>query len=145
MQTKILTTLPQMLQTFETIKFLYPNMEIEKYEAYLTEMIPKNYQQIALFDQNVCAGLTGLWTGVKLWTGKYLEIDNFIVHPDYRKNGIGKTICEAIDEIAKQQNCTCVVLDAFTTNFVAHKFYYNLGYEPKGFHFIKTINANGFS
>jgi GNAT superfamily N-acetyltransferase len=31
-----------------------------------------------------------LWFGIKLWCGKYLEIDNFIVHPEHRKKGIGK-------------------------------------------------------
>ena len=32
-----------------------------------------------------------------------------------------------------------IVLDAFSTNFSAHKFYYNHGYVPKGFHFVKFI------
>lgn len=78
-------------------------------------------------------------------TGKYLEIDNFIVNPNYRKKGIGKLLTDFINEKAKELNCTCIVLDAFTGNFEAHKFYYNQGYVPRGFHFIKTIDENGFS
>jgi len=145
MKLQVLTSVEEMLSQIETIKFLYPNMTIERYEGFLTDMIPKNYKQVAVFDGEACVGLTGFWFGTKLWTGKYLEIDNFIVHPDYRKKGIGKLLTQFIDEKAKELNCTCIVLDAFTGNFEAHKFYYNLGYVPRGFHFIKTIDENGFS
>ena len=145
MTVKELTTIQEMLLQLETIKFLYPNMTIERYESFLSDMIPKNYKQVALYENETCIGMTGFWFGTKLWTGKYLEIDNFIVHPEYRKNGIGKILTQFIDEKAKELNCTCIVLDAFTGNFEAHRFYYNQGYVPRGFHFIKTIDENGFS
>lgn len=145
MKLQVLTTVDEILSQIEMIKFLYPNMTQERYKSFLIDMIPKEYKQVAVFNEDKCVGLTGFWFGTKLWTGKYLEIDNFIVHPDYRKNGIGKLLTDFIDEKAKELNCTCVVLDAFTGNFVAHKFYYNQGYVPRGFHFIKTIDENGFS
>jgi GNAT superfamily N-acetyltransferase len=145
MKLKVLTTVDEILSQIEMIKFLYPNMTKERYESFLSDMILKNYKQVAVFSEDKCIGLTGFWFGTKLWTGKYLEIDNFIVHPDYRKNGIGKLLTNFIDEKAKELNCTCVVLDAFTGNFDAHRFYYNQGYVPRGFHFIKTINENGYS
>lgn len=145
MELKIFTTVDEILSQIEMIKFLYPNMTKERYESFLSDMIPKDYKQVAVFNEDKCIGLTGFWFGTKLWTGKYLEIDNFIVHPDYRKNGIGKLLTNFIDEKAKELNCTCVVLDAFTGNFDAHRFYYNQGYVPRGFHFIKTINENGYS
>jgi GNAT superfamily N-acetyltransferase len=145
MKTQVLTTLSEMLSQIETMKFLYPNMTIERYEGFLLDMISKSYKQVAVFDGETCVGLSGFWFGTKLWTGKYIEIDNFIVHPDFRQKGVGKLISEFIDEKAKELHCTCIVLDAFTGNFPAHRFYYNQGYVPKGFHFIKTIDENGFS
>lgn len=145
MKTHELTTIQEMISQLEIIKFLYPNITIERYETFLKDMIPKNYKQVAVFENGICVGLTGFWFGTKLWTGKYLEIDNFIVHPDNRKKGIGKLLTKFIDKKAKELNCTCIVLDAFTSNFEAHKFYYNQGYVPKGFHFIKTINENGYT
>lgn len=145
MQTKELTSLEEMLAQMENIKFLYPNMTLEKYKSFLVDMIPKGYKQVIVLEEDTCVGMTGFWFGTKLWTGKYIEIDNFIVHPEHRKKGIGKIISEFIDAKAKELNCTCIVLDAFTGNFPAHRFYYNLGYVPRGFHFIKTIDENGFS
>ena len=145
MKTQVLTTKQEMLSQIETIKFLYPNMTLERYESFLTDMIPRDYKQVAIFENETCIGLSGFWFGTKLWTGKYIEIDNFIVHPDHRKKGIGKILTQFIDEKAFELNCTCIVLDAFAGNFPAHQFYYNQGYVPRGFHFIKTIDENGFS
>lgn len=145
MEIKELTTLNEMINQLETINLLYPNMTSERYSSFLSDMIPKGYKQIALFENKICVGMTGFWFGTKLWTGKYIEIDNFIVHPEYRKKGIGKLISNYIDEKAKELNCTCIVLDAYTENFTAHRFYYNQGFVPRGFHFIKTIDENGFS
>ncbi|CAM3591850.1 GNAT family N-acetyltransferase [Flavobacterium chungbukense] len=137
---KELTTISEMLSHIETIKFLYPNLSKEKYESYLLEMIPHNYTQIAVFEKEVCLGLTGCWSATKLWTGKYLEIDNFVVNPDYRSRGIGKLLTDYVEKKALDLNCSSIVLDAFTGNFGAHRFYYNQGYAPKGFHFVKILD-----
>ena len=145
MELKELTTLQEMLSQIEIIKFLYPTITVERYQSFLQDMITKNYKQVAVFQNEICVGLTGYWFGTKLWTGKYLEIDNFIVHPNFREKGIGKLLTKFIDDKAIELKCTCVVLDAFTGNFKAHRFYYNQGYAPKGFHFIKTIDENGYS
>lgn len=138
-------TVAEMLSQFEMIQFLYPKMQIETYENYLNDMIAHNYKQLAVFENETCVGITGFWFGTKLWTGKYLEIDNFVTHPSHRKKGIAKLMTDYLSEKAHNLNCTCIVLDAFTGNFDAHRFYYNQGYKPRGFHFIKTINENGFS
>jgi ribosomal protein S18 acetylase RimI-like enzyme len=140
-----LTTVPEMLAQIETIKHLYPKITLEKYELYLQQMVPHNYKQVAVFENQICVGLSGFWTAIKLWTGKYIEIDNFIVHPDHRTKGIGKMMTDYIDAKAQEEGCTAIVLDAFTGNFTAHRFYYNQGYEPRGFHFIKMLNEEGLT
>ena len=134
-----------MLEQIEIIRHLYPNISEEKYKTYLEAMIPHNYTQVAVFEEKKCVGLTGLWYGIKLWSGKYMEIDNFIVHPEHRSRGIGKMLTDYVNQKAIDLNCTMIVLDAYTQNFTAHKFYYNQGYQPRGFHFIKTLNKEGIT
>jgi hypothetical protein len=73
---KELTTKQEMLAQFHVMQYLYTNFSLEKYDAYLSDMIPHNYKQIAVFENEVCVGLSGLWSGTKLWSDKYLEIDN---------------------------------------------------------------------
>ena len=145
LELKELTTKQEMLANIDVMRFLYPTFTLEKYDAYLTEMIPHNYRQIAVYEDGFCVGTSGLWSGTKLWSGKYLEIDNFIVHPDHRSKGIGKIMTDYVDAVARETGCTMIVLDAFTGNFTAHRFYYNQGYAPKGFHFLKIINEDGLS
>jgi GNAT superfamily N-acetyltransferase len=137
---KELTTLDEMVLEIDTMRFLYPNLSAEKYEGYLSEMIPHNYTQIGVFENNICLGITGCWSATKLWTGKYLEIDNFVVHPEHRSKGIGKMLTEYIEQKALTLGCSSIVLDAYTENFAAHRFYYNQGYGPRGFHFLKVLD-----
>jgi len=140
LQIKELTTIDDMVAQISTIRFLYPNISLEKYKAFLSEMLPHNYIQIAVFEDDICLGLTGCWSATKLWTGKYLEIDNFVVNPEYRSKGIGKMLTDYVDKKAIELNCSSIVLDAFTGNFGAHRFYYNQGYAPRGFHFVKILD-----
>ena len=79
------------------------------------------------------------------WLLKMFPSQRSLLIVDQSKTHFGKIITDFIDAKAKELSCTCVVLDAFTGNFPAHRFYYNQGYEPRGFHFIKTIDENGFS
>jgi ribosomal protein S18 acetylase RimI-like enzyme len=140
LQIQELTTIEDMAAQINTIRFLYPNISLEKYRSFLSEMLPHNYIQIAVFEGETCLGLTGCWSATKLWTGKYLEIDNFVVNPGYRSKGIGKMLTDYIEKKAIELNCSSIVLDAFTGNFGAHRFYYNQGYAPKGFHFVKILD-----
>ena len=116
LKVKELHDIQEMLSHFDVIQFLYPNITIEKYESHLREMIPHNYAQLAVFDEEICVGLTGFWTGTKLWSGKYIEIDNFIVHPDHRQKGVGKAMTNYLNQKAKELGYTMIVLDAFTQN-----------------------------
>ncbi|ABQ04094.1 GNAT family N-acetyltransferase [Flavobacterium johnsoniae] len=142
LQTRELTTIDEMLTQIDTIRFLYPKITLEKYKSFLSDMLPHNYTQIAVFENDVCLGITGCWSATKLWTGKYLEIDNFVVHPEHRSKGIGKILTDFIEQKAINLGCSSIVLDAFTGNFGAHRFYYNQGYAPKGFHFVKVLDEN---
>jgi GNAT superfamily N-acetyltransferase len=145
MEIKELTTLPEMLDQIATLKHLYPKLQLDKYRDYLQFMIPNNYTQIAVFEADNCIGITGCWFNIKLWSGKYLEIDNFIVHPDHRKKGVGKLLTDFVEQKAVDLGCTNIVLDAYTHNFKAHRFYYNQGFGPKGFHFVKILDESGLT
>lgn len=143
MEIKELKTIDEMISQLSVMQELYPSLtEIQYYEM-LSEMIPNNYGQIAVFEDVKCVGISGYWIGTKLWCGKYLELDNVIVSKEYRSKGVGKILSDFLDNKAHLNNCTIQVLDAYTTNFKAHRFYYNQGFSPKGFHFVKIIDKTG--
>ncbi len=130
----------EMLQLIGVIQELYPSLTLEAYEKNLTEMIPNNnYSQVAVFDGENCLGVAGIWIGTKLWCGKYLEIDNLVVSDKFRSRGVGKLLFNHISQKARAENCSMMALDSYTSNFKAHKFFYNEGFAPKGFHFIHIL------
>ncbi len=135
-----LETINEMLDQISIMQELYPTLTEAQYHEMLQDMIPNNYGQVAVFENNVCVGISGYWIGTKLWCGKYLELDNFIVSKSHRSKGIGKILSDYLENKANLNNCNIQSLDAYTTNFKAHRFYYNQGFSPKGFHFIKIIN-----
>lgn len=134
-----LTTLEDMLGTYEVLTELYPSLSLEQYREELRFMIQHNYSQIAVLEQQVFVGVSGLWLGNKLWCGKYLEIDNIVVSEKTRSKGVGKMMVDFIEKKARELGCNMVALDSYTTNFKAHKFFYNQGFTPKGFHFIQVL------
>ena len=134
-----LATKEEMLQQLPIIQQLYEGYTLEKYNLLLDEMLPINYKQVIIKENNETVGLAGFWIASKLWCGRYLELDNVIVHPNHRSNGIGKILTNYLVDKAIEKDCTMVVLDAYTTNFAAHKFYINHGFVPKGFHFVKYL------
>ncbi len=140
METRILKHKEEMLQQLEIIQQLYPEFTIDKYGTLLDAILKGNYQQVIVVENNQTIALTGVWVGTKLWCGTYLEIDNFVVHENFRGQKIGDILIEEVNKIAQEVGANQICLDAYTTNFTAGKFYINHGFVPKGFHFVKFIN-----
>ncbi len=64
-----------------------------------------------------------------------------------KKHKFGMSFSEALQivrhhpirEKAIAENCQMLALDAYTDNFPAHKFFMNVGFVPRGFHFIQKL------
>ncbi|MBP6127716.1 N-acetyltransferase [Flavobacterium sp.] len=140
MEIRILTQKAEMLAHLDIVKQLYPDFTVEKYGTLLDEMLKANYQQVIVTKNNKTIALTGVWIATKLWSGKYIEIDSFVVDEDFRGQKIGDILIKEVHKIAEKEGANQIVLDAFTTNFTAGKFYINHGFQPKGFHFVKILN-----
>jgi GNAT superfamily N-acetyltransferase len=131
----------EMINNISVLQVLYPSLTLAEYDAELDQMLPHNYGQVGVFDGENCLGISGFWIGTKLWCGKYLELDNIVVIEKHRSQGIGKLIFDFLHKKAIEHNCTMLSLDSYTSNFKAHKFFYNEGYSPKGFHFINILQS----
>ena len=145
MEIRELKTIDDMLPHLTVIKELYPDLDVDNYQKMLEKMIPANYAQVGVFLNDQCIAISGYWLGTKLWCGPYLELDNVIVRETARGTGAGKLIQQYLERKAKELSCNIMALDAYTNNFKAHRFYYNQGYSPKGFHFVKVLDKSGLS
>lgn len=128
-----------MLPNLELIQQLTPVLTKENYESLLHQMVPHNYYQVALYEEERCIAVSGYWICAKLYSGKYLEIDNFVVAESHRSKGVGKMLLDWMTEEAKANNCEMLMLDAYVENFKAHHFYYREGFIARGFHYLKRL------
>lgn len=136
------TELVEMLPSFTLLNQLYSDLTPERYETLLKETIPHNYKQITVHDNEKIVGVCGYWIATKIWCGKYLELDNVVVHESYRSKGIGKIMTDYLLQKAKKEGCNMLGLDVYTDNFKGVKFYMNQGYVPRGFHMINVLNGS---
>lgn len=142
MEIRELKTKEEMLKCFDILREVYETITLQEYDSELDDMLPHNYGQVVVMDGETIAGLTGYWIGSKLWCGKYLELDNVVVAEAYRSKGVGKLLFDFMEKRAKDENCTMLSLDSYTSNFKAHKFFYGQGFVPRGFHFINILDKS---
>lgn len=99
----------------------------------------ENYYCFGCFEQDQLIGISSGWMTVRLYSGKQLEIDNFVMDVSIHSKGHGKQFLELIEVWCKTQDCETVELNTYVSNYRSHKFYFNQGYKILGFHFQKLI------
>ncbi len=134
-----LETIEEMVKMLPLIKELTPDVKEEDYKRMLLEMIPHNYYKVAVYHADILVAVSGYWLATKIYCGKYIEIDNFVVAKEHRSKNIGKILINWLLDEGKRSNCTTALLDAYVENFKAHKFYYREGFIARGFHYLKKL------
>ena len=133
-----ITALPEVIAL---LSFLNPSVCEEtmrrRYEKILREF--PNYHVLGVYIDGRLAGVTGIWHGTKIWCGDYMEVDNLVVHPDFRARGVGTALLERVEQMAREKGCNIVVLDSYTNNHPSHRLYHRMGCEIWGFHFVKPL------
>ena len=129
----------EMIAQYDLICQLSPNVTFEEYSLMINDMVKLNYQQAVAYINEKPIGVCGFWINTKIYSGKYIELDNVVVDRNYRNKNIGQLLCYYVLEIANKNNCKTAMLDAYLENTQAHTFYERIGFKKKGFHFIKPL------
>lgn len=129
----------ELLALYPFLKLLNADMQQQEFEQLLKEVMQLNYKMFCVYKDDTCIAIAGCWIGTKFYSGKYLEMDNVVVLPEYRNLGAGKLLCDFFLQYAQQQQCKTIMLDAYRENTAAHRFYEREGFIKKGFHFIKRL------
>lgn len=124
---------------FPIIEVLNPGMVHEVFLERLREMLTKNYNCIGIWHEGNIIACCGFWVLVKFYNGRHVEPDNVGVLPAYRNFGLGQIMMDFLHEHARSLGCVYSELNAYVTNYKAHKFYYKDDYKVLGFHFQKPL------
>lgn len=121
-------------------KHLNPTIEMNTLKKRQTEMFQMgNFVCFGLYYNEDLIGISGGWITVRLYSGKQLEIDNFIIDPKIRSKGYGQQFLEAMEKWALDQNCETIELNTYVQNSGSHKFYFRNNFSILGYHFQKSI------
>jgi GNAT superfamily N-acetyltransferase len=141
MDIRILTQKSEMAPLYPLIRQLSPKVTEERYLFLLDDMLAHGYRMIAAYEGEVCVGLSGIWTATKIYSGKYMELDNVVVADTHRSQGVGKKLCDFATELALQEGVEMMMLDAYRENQRAHVFYEREGFIRRGFHMLRPISG----
>ena len=128
-----------MLPLWALLQQLNPDVTENYLNEVLDDMLAHHYKMIGIWDGAHCVGVSGIWVATKIYSGKYLEMDNVVIDAAYRSKGVGKILTDYIIEYAIEQGCKTMMLDAYLENDKAHAFYERAGFVRKGYHFIKKL------
>ncbi len=132
--------LAEMLPNHQILTQMYQDLTQETYEQILPEMISKSYRQVVAEIDGKVVGLVAYWMLPRLWVGgTTLDLDNFVVDENYRSDGVGKILLDHLQYIAQTHGCKMIVLDAYTTNYKAIKFYVKHDFIQKGYHLVREV------
>lgn len=136
---QVLTKKSGMLPHLPLIQQLSPAVTAESYATMLDDMLAHGYRMLVVMEAEECLGLSGFWVSTKIYSGRYLEMDNVVVADGHRSRGIGKMMCDFLTELALREGCRLLMLDAYIENTKAHAFYEREGFAKRGYHFLKKI------
>lgn len=130
-------------QALRLLAGLNPEVQPEELERRMAEISNRHdhYELYGAYEGGRLLAVCGAWIATKLWCGRYLEVDNIVTDPQHRSLGAGTQLMEAMEKIARERDCEILVLDSYTSNTASHRLYHRLGYEIKGFHFVKGLRA----
>jgi GNAT superfamily N-acetyltransferase len=137
---QILTEKAPMLPHFSLIQQLNKIVTEAEYAFALDDMIAHGYRMLIVWEGANAIGLSGFWVSTKIYSGKYMEMDNVVIAESARNQGIGQLMSEYLEKIAREEGCQMMALDAYLENVAAHRFYERQGFVAKGFHFLKKLD-----
>ncbi len=90
-----------------------------------------NYVGFLIKVDNQFVALANCFVNFSTFKAKQLiNIHDFIVHPDYRKNGLGETLLGVVADYGRKHNMCRVSLEVREDNDKAQRLYKRVGFEP---------------
>jgi len=124
--------LPALAMVYEELMGM-PTDEARMLQVFRSAESLGNYHILGAFHEGELAGsLMGIVCLDLIGNCKpFMVIENVIVSGRIRKQGIGKKLMEAIEQIARDNGCGYIILVSGGQRKEAHRFYEKLGYRDE--------------
>lgn len=134
----------EILDNYDILKLLYindyyPHFTPERYAEMVPDLLSEGYRQVMAKDSQEVIGVAGFTPITRLYIGRVMRINDFVIRDGYRGQGIGKEMLNFIAQEAKRLSCEALVLDTSIERKEAHRFYERHGFEIRAHHYVKRL------
>jgi ribosomal protein S18 acetylase RimI-like enzyme len=127
---------------FDVMRTLRPHLaDAAAFAAQARRQAGQGYRLLAAWQADRVTGLAGYRIQENLLYGRFLYVDDLVVVPDARRQGLGGALIETLRKEARRQDCAYLALDTALGNALAQRFYFRQGLLSKGLHFCQALRA----
>ncbi|MCK0131181.1 GNAT family N-acetyltransferase [Flavobacteriaceae bacterium F08102] len=105
----------------------------------LKEMFNHNYKCAGVYDGDELIAIAGVWVLYKYYIGKHIELDDVVVKPAYRSEGVGALMMDFVYEYARSIDCVAAELNSYIKSERATAYWEKNGFEKLGYHMRKML------
>lgn len=128
--------------SFNLMRVLRPHVaNPANYVAQLLRQVGQGYRLLAAWEAGRVVGLAGYRELENLLYGRFIYVDDLVVHPDLQRGGLGARLLDAVREEAVQRGCAHFVLDTGLHMPLAQRFYFRQGLLAHGMHFTQRLHT----
>lgn len=134
-------TSPQQVQAAcELLEQMYPRQPAERIHDYVPKMLAEGWKMIGIFEGERCDATIMYQIGIRLFCGKYMQLDSLFIRPEARLNGYSAALFNWLQQKAESEACDRMLLESLVESFGAHKFFFRQGYHIRGYVVNKLLN-----
>jgi GNAT superfamily N-acetyltransferase len=137
----VLNSEPLWLEAFPIATVLWPELLSETYLCSLTAMTEKGYTLFGVRADGVLIGIAGVQEIELLARGKILWLFDMAIHPSHQGKGFGKRLVEFLQNYAKSNGYSRLLLHTGMEREATIEFYRSQLGEPFGVVFRTVTNV----
>src|SRR5699024_10550017 len=134
------TTEQDCLNCFAVMRELRPHLaDASTFAAQVLRQAQGGYRLLAAWRDDAVIGLIGYRIQENLMNGRFLFVDDLVVHADERRSGLGAHLLNATRREAREAGCRQLVLDTGLGMALAQRFYFRQGLLTRGIGFYEEL------
>lgn len=120
-----------------------PDPDADQMRAFFVEMLQSDGCHILISDDHAGYLFARHHAGKTTPYGRKLpelHIEHIAVLPERQRDGIGRALMAAAEDLARDQGCKRLTLDTWAANIDAHAMFHAVGMTPLRHHYAKPID-----